>query len=206
MQKSSNDFCNKYWKSIVMSDWDMSQNTNTGAEILWKQPWLVSQSKCFIHPLFRHYFLQSRATIKRHCRGRWRSKVVFSSLSPALWALLGQGPISRMKWMTDRWMPVAGLPLTTTVKMHSQQRRKTTKKWVTGSHCCTSAGAGSGCVCTCVCVCWVMRSCLTVELCGKYPVLWVRFIFQCLKAKLHFLPIHFFMLWGVRKSTMDIGS
>ncbi|CAK6965852.1 Hypothetical predicted protein, partial [Scomber scombrus] len=62
-----------------------------------------------------------------HCRGRWMSRVGPSSRSPALWPLLSQGPISRKNWTTTRRMPAAGLRLTTTVRTHRQQRRKTTE-------------------------------------------------------------------------------
>ncbi|KAF0024331.1 hypothetical protein F2P81_023133 [Scophthalmus maximus] len=72
----------------------------------------------------------TRHTLEKNRRGgrRWRSKAAFSRQSPALWAPLGQGPISRTYWMTDRWMPVADLPLTTTVGMRSRQARETTER------------------------------------------------------------------------------
>lgn len=116
------------------------------------------ESLCAVH-LFNSsltiFLLFALSSFSRHCRGRWRSRVAFSSQSPALWRLLSQGPISRMNWMTDRRMPAAGHPLTTTLRMHSQQLRKTTEKWVADSHCCTSAATVPA-VCVCVSVFWAI--------------------------------------------------
>lgn len=95
--------------------------------------WNGCENKSVNHHLrssspFLPYSPPSCSSFSRHCRGRWRSRAVFNSRSLALWAPLSQGPISRLNWTTDRQIQAAGLPLTTTVRMRSQQARQMTKK------------------------------------------------------------------------------
>lgn len=99
-------------------------------------------------------------TLSRHNRGRWRSRVEFSTRNPALWAPLHRGPISRMNRMTARRTLGAGPRLTATVKTLRQRATKTTEEWVTCLCVWTCVWRRcvwfSGCVCTCEC--WVMSS------------------------------------------------
>lgn len=76
-------------------------------------------------PVGRKYlFYKMSSNLSRDCRGRWRSSIQ----SPTLWAPHGQGPVSKMKPATVRWMTVANLPLMTPVKMCNQQTRLMTKE------------------------------------------------------------------------------
>lgn len=151
-------------------DWDAAQKTCTFNFIRkWfynavnqDRKWKVLLEFCNSEQSCSHLLPANLLHLIFYClgRGRWRSKVVFSSQNPAHWTLLSQWPVSRMKRKTDRWIRVAGLPLTTKARTHTQQARKMTKKYVYDSP--TYAHLLSLCcvwVCTYMCVEWLHPVC-----------------------------------------------
>ena len=146
------------------------QAWSAGFGILWHVCKLIGKTSISISACWRNLRFMRFPTyylsifFSRLCSGRWRYRVAFSSWSPALRVLRGQGPINRMNWRTDSQRRAAGVLLTTTVRMFSQQSRQMTKKWVADSHGCTSAALWREYLGVSQRVRWLMGSCLPVKL------------------------------------------